>query len=106
MKMLYAPPPLFGLWLVEPVIVDVIGVDNVRGMATVKMPVPGNAVINILRGPGDPIVTSAQREVILADLKPINLKPISDAAAEPDDGSPSSASSATTTTEDPRRPRR
>ena len=77
MKMLYAPPPLFGLAIFkcEPVVVEVLenpaSVGN--GLALIRVVVPKNALINILAKipPDERTERVTERLVIASDLKPL-----------------------------------
>lgn len=76
-KMLYAPPPLFGLAIfkIAPVEVEVLenpaSVGN--GMARVRVQVPKNALINTLAKipPDERTERVIERLVIASDLKPL-----------------------------------
>jgi hypothetical protein len=77
MRMLYAPPPLFGLSMfkIEPVEVEVLEnpASTGTGLARVRMTVSKDALINIMAKVPDErrVDRVVERLVIAADLKPL-----------------------------------
>jgi hypothetical protein len=72
MKVLYAPPPLFGLIKVAPVEVEVLEnpVPSKVGLALIRIQISSEALINILAGvERKPRVI--ERLVLASDLKPL-----------------------------------